>query len=613
MTETTTYPWQTNWIPVFLAFLTKVKIPSKELPEPGPITLYNSQIRFLRELDAALVEAQRFLVVLKARQLGLSTVMLILDIFWLYMHPGLQGALVCDTDENRIQFRETISQALESLPEGFRIGVKRHNRAGLVLTNGSRLQYIVAGKKKNPDLGRSRGLNFMHATELSSWGDQNGINSLIDTLATENPNRLYISESTAKGYNVFWSLYRKALADPTHRAVFIGWWAKETYRIAAGTAEYDRWWTQNAMLSEEEQEIETKVLADYGHQMTTEQWAWWRKQSWDRSESNLLQEFPYHADVAFQVTGSPFFNNKRLGADISFISQAAVAFDGFRYVLPDDFAEMRCEQVYSAAEADLRIWERPIRNARYAIGGDVAYGRSEVNDRHVLQVFRCYADKLVQVAEWATRKPEARHMAWVLAHLAGSYRDCMINIEVSGPGLQVMNELRYLRQQVATASLRDLEPSFEAKHALDQARWFLYHRSDTPGQGYMYSFKTNADNKSEMLNSFRDEYNTGRLVVRSIPLLEEMTTLIQNGTSIGASSGNKDDRPFAAGLANFAWTQWIRFPMMADNRTYDREMAKQQAALEAKENVISGLIPQFFAAKQKARQEAELERFINGA
>ena len=605
-------PWQQVWIPVFLEFLKVVTIPSKELKEPGPIIPYEAQYRFLRELDAGLSEDQHLFVILKARQLGMSTIMLILDVFWLYMHPGLQGGLVADTDENRIQFRETITQVLENLPAGFRIKVKRHNRAALVLANGSRLQYLCAGKGKNPDLGRSRGFNFMHGTELSSWGDQNGIHSLIDTLATENPNRLYIFESTAKGYNAFHSIHKKAKLDPTQRAVFIGWWAKELYRIAAGTAEYDYWWGRNPVLDDQEQAMEALILQDYGWQMTTEQWAWWRKQSFDRSESNLLQEFPWHEKVAWQVTGSPFFSNKRLGADKDFVLNQAVTFSGYRYDLPQEFGNMRCEEVFTAKEAELRIWEKPVLNARYAIGVDVAYGRSDQADRHCIQVFRCFADKMVQVAEWATNMPETRTVAWVLAHLAGSYRDCMINLEVSGPGLQVMSEMKHLRQLIATSHLRNLEATFEARNALDMARWFLYHRPDTPGQGYMYNWKTNADNKSEMFNGFRDSYNTEHVVIRSLPLLDEMETLIQNGASIAASANNKDDRPFASALAHYAWINWIRFPMLQDNRTFAVEMAKQEQALASGGNVVQGLIPNFFRQRAAERREADFQRLLNG-
>lgn len=1006
-------PWQTSWIPAFLEFVKRVKVPSKEMVEPAPIVPYEAQFRFLRELDLGLNAEQHFFVVLKARQLGLSTIMLLLDVFWLYMHPGLQGAIVADTDENRIQFRETLTQILSNLPPGFRIRVKRHNRAALVLENDSRLQYLVAGKGKNPDLGRSRGLNFLHAcvapgtpvilydghvkpieeikvgdgvlthtgaktmvvdvlgqentkgdliritpwlgqaldfttehtipttrglleasevrsddwllmplrkintlqthvrlpttpkrpqgagaisigsgaivplteefgfacgyylaegtilagsgekpaaitfsrhrdetayadracnalsglyrkratrltpnskgatetiygsslaawmketficdgdkfipdevfswgpdfcrgllagilcgdgsktcsdsksgapklrprstvngkrwgrppgarstqsyptnkvvlpttrsslamqtrdlaaalgygwgsmsytagglrygrqckpiwriswtgsaahklrdlmglpaiprsgkdhiqkykiedgfvkirirkietgikcdriwdisvahddhtfrtpyfaignTELATWGDQNGIHSLIDALATENPNRLYILESTAKGYNVFHSICATAKNDSSQRFMFIGWWAKEVYRIKAGTAEYDRWWGSNPQLSEQEQIMEDLILQDYNWQMTTEQWAWWRKQSFDRSETNLLQEFPWHEKVAFQVTGSPFFANKRLAADLEFVSTQSVTFNGYRYELPSDFALMRCEQVFKADDAELKIWEPPIRGARYAIGVDVAYGRSDGADRHCIQVYRCFADKLVQVAEWATPLPETRHVAWVLAHLAGSYRDCIINLEISGPGAQVMQEMKHLRQLIQYAHLRDMQPSFEARGALDQARWFLFHRPESMAPGYTYGWKTTNENKLEMFNGFRDGYNTEQVVVRSVKLLQEMQTLIQNGVKIGGSAGKKDDRPFASGLADYAWRHWIRPDMISRNETFARQKAAEKSLSKEGQNVVRGIIPAWFATCDKERRERAIQEILN--
>lgn len=604
--------YKNRWIGAFLKFLSLVEIPSKEMAVPGPITPYGAQLMFLDHLDEGLSSGQHFFVCLKARQLGISTILLALDIFWLYMHPGLQGALIADTHENRETFRATITQMLDSLPHGFRIPIKAHNRNALILGNGSRLQYLSAGKGKNNGLGRSKGLNFVHASEISSWGDQLGIDSLKAALAEENPNRLYMFESTALGYNVFFDMYREALADPMQRAFFIGWWAKEIYRIREDHPEFQRLWLSNPTLNEWEKEIEAMVLEDYGVQIEPEQWAWWRKIAGTRSEVSLLQEYPHHANVAFQVTGSPFFNLKRVNEDMEFCRSRGVSFDGYRYTLGDTFLTMKCDQVMSGAEADLRIWEAPVKNARYAIGVDVAYGRSDTNDRHVIQVFRCYADKAVQVAEWATSIPETRHVAWVLAHLAGSYRDCMINLEVSGPGQQVMDEIKFLRQQIQHAHLRDLTSTFNARDALSQARWYLYHRPDSPGGGYLYNWKTNFDNKSQMFNGFRDSYNTEQVLIRSVPLLEEMITLVQNGASIQAGGRNKDDRPFSAGLAIHAWSSWIRPMMIAENRTYQLEMAKQQQIEDHGGNVVRGIIPSFFQQAQRERTQAELRDLLEG-
>ncbi len=137
-----------------------VRGPRRSWRKPGPIKLYTAQELALKNLEDGLADGVHFFVWLKARQLGISTLLLLLDMFWLYMHPGLQGAFVCDTAENREIFRETIKQMMSSLPKGFQIPVEKHDRTMLVLANGSRLQYMSAGTVKNSGLGRSRGLEL---------------------------------------------------------------------------------------------------------------------------------------------------------------------------------------------------------------------------------------------------------------------------------------------------------------------------------------------------------------------------------------------------------------------------------------------------------------------
>lgn len=608
-TKTPAKRFKHRWVETFLVFLSLMKIPSKELTEPGPITPYDAQMIFLHELDDGLDAGQHEFVCLKARQLGITTILLALDIFWLYMHPGLQGALVADTHENRETFRQTITQMLDSLPKGFRVPITGHNRGSLMLSNGSRLQYMSAGKGKNSGLGRSRALNFLHASEISSWGDQIGIDSLIAGLSETNPNRMYMWESTALGFNVFYDLHKAAKADSKKRAFFIGWWSKGSYQIPETDPDFQTWWGDNPALDTAEAEIDAIVKAEYGYTITPSQWAWYRKKAWDRSELSLKQEFPSYEKEAWQTTGAPFFAVKRVNADMEFI-RGRLGFSAYKYDLPNSFSKMSCSETRDATQATLRIWELPVKNAKYAMGVDVAFGRSETNDRHCISVFRCFSDKICQVAEYTTSVPETRTVAWVLAHLAGSYRDCMINLETTGPGIQVMDEMKNLRQQINTHHLRQLEPIFRADQALDQARWYLYHRPDQPGGGYLYGFRTNAQTKSTMYNSFRDAYNTEQVIIRSVPLLEEMITLVQNGAAIQASARNKDDRVFAAGLANHAWASWIRASLMAENRTYQMEMAKQQKIEDYGGNVITSLIPTFFKEAEQGRRDQQLRQLL---
>lgn len=591
-------------------FLPRIKITSKDLLEPSPMTLYESQDYFLNNVQAGLENDVHDFKCLKARQLGISTAMLPLDIFWLYTNPGLQGALIADTGDNKETFRETITQMLESLPRDWRVPIRSHNRNALVLANGSRLQYMSAGRGKNSSLGRSRALNFVHATECSSWGDQKGLDSLRASLSQQHPNRLYIFESTALGQNLWFDMCQEAQEDPDQAFMFIGWWMKDTYRLSEGTEGFAKWWGLQPVLTEAEQETGQYVLDHYQHEITAEQWAWYRRESFSKSEESLKQEMPSTEIEAWITTGSNFFSGKRVNADTDFVRQYAL-FKGYNIKHGTTFSSLQVQQVNNLPDVDLRVWEEPKRGARYVIGMDVAYGLSEINDRTVITVWRCFADKLVQVAEFASSHPETGPATWILAYLAGCYQDCRVNLEVNGPGMAVFNELKALKRQLESKAVRDIPRGLNTDRSLDVMRWYLWHRPDSMGAGYAFGWKTSWDNKLSMLNGMRDSYNTELMLVRSVPLLAEMTTMKQEGDSIQASGRNKDDRVIAAGLAHYAWSEWIRPGMMAERRTYKAEMATQDQR-ERSNQVVDHIVPNFLAARKAERDAAAWARALSG-
>ena len=102
-------------------------------------------------------------------------------------------------------------------------------------------------------------------------------------------------------------------------------------------------------------------------------------------------------------------------------------------------------------------------------------------------------------------------------------------------------------------------------------------------------------------------YGVEQAIPRSRYLLEEMTTLVQNGDTIAASGRNKDDRIFAACLATYAWDMWRRVPMLSENRTYEREMAEQNRIESTNQDHVMGhIIPDFFKQQATNRRQAYL-------
>lgn len=603
------------WLPTFTkVFLPRITIASKEMRTPGPIVPYRAQLMALQEIAEGLERGVHHHVCLKARQLGLSTVLLALDIFWLYMHPGLQGAFVCDTEPNRENFRVLITNMMASLPKGFQIPIVKHDRTMLMLQNGSVLQYLSAGKSKNTGLGRSRALNFVHASELSSWGDTKAYETLMDTLAMENPNRLYIFESTALGYNLFYDCWRDAISDPaTMNAFFIGWWAKDIYRFAEGTTEFKQWWDTYPGYNDYEARTTKEVWDSYRWEINPEQWAWYRWKANSRSDQSMMEEFPSTHDEAFQETGSAYFNGKRLTSDVKFIYEASIEPIGaYTYQFGDVFLKMRLRKSEHEDDVYLTVWENPVQDARYVIGVDPAYGSSEDADRTVISVWRCFSDKLVQVAEYVSPLTTTQNCAWALAHLAGEYRDCMINVELQGGGGEVMKELEYLKKSISFGGMQNMARDMRLDHILDSARWFLYTRVDTVSpRPAVYNTKMTNEYKNLVLNRMNDAYSSDQLIVRSLGLLDEMKTLKRDGDKIRAGGKNKDDRVIAASLANYAWKEWIQGGMMNEQRTWKREMQLQFDRMTSSQSVLGQIIPAFMKEQQERRETLEYSAVID--
>jgi len=612
------------WLPLFLDFISRIKIKSKELPVPGPIVPYGAQELFLKNVCDGLDADCHFFSCLKARQLGLSTIMWALDLFWLSMHPGLDGALILDSADNLAVARNTIKEMLESLPRSHRLDVVQNNRDFLALSNGSRLQYLAAGKRKeNKTFGISRAYSFVHVSEVGAFGDPDAVKHLITTLAKANPNRLYILESTAFGFNGWHDIYEETLRDGEFkRAMFIGWWAKDgfdrgAYAWARGSREYQRFWGEHPRFTPEERDKIRIVKSLYGVEVNDEQVAWYRSMENDYSEELMQEKYPWYADEAFVATGRGFFNTKRITEDVKVCKK--IGYAGYDCQLANTFMDMEIKAAKSKEEVDLRIWSEPRAGGVYCMGLDPAFGSSETADRTVISLWRAYSDKLIQVAEYATPEPTSHQAAWVMAYLAACYKDVYINIELNGPGEAVFREIKYLKEQMRIGPIAEVAGQLKIGQALNSIRWFLDRKVDTVGSGFAYHFKTNLSKKNTMFNQFRDNYNYETLVPRSVPLLEEMLRLRQDGDTISpaAVGKDKDDRVFAAALACKIWCDQIRSGLMARNETFElvtkREQKEDEDTPMSVENARGAVIVQnYFWNRFREAEEQVRAKFRRG-
>ncbi|HUP07667.1 MAG TPA: hypothetical protein VMU47_10980 [Caldimonas sp.] len=550
----------------FERFCSLLKIDSKEKGSV-PFKWTGAQRYLVNEIERALRDNVHTFMVLKARQLGISTLCLALDLYWMFMHKGLQGALVTDTDENRESFKATLTQYHDALPRQARVPQDAHNRVQMVLKNRSVLKYIVAGKKKNESLGAGKAVNFMHATECATWGDEQGLKSLIATLAQQNPARLYIFESTAYGYNMWYEMCEAAKSAESQRFIFIGWWRNEMYAWPKESREYKTYWDGSP--TSDELVWMREVEEEYKAKITPEQLAWWR---WCLEENcagdlnTMYQMYPPTANYAFQMSGSKFFSAERL--NISFKRAMKTEAKYYRYEFGLHFEQTKFVEC-APANAECWLWDEPIEDAQYVMGADPAYGSSEWADRFAISLWRCFADRMVQVGEVCTADWTPAKFAWVMCHLAGSYRPCMVNLELQGPGEVVFNEYQNL-QRFTTAPN---DPRRDLYAVTNSIRDFIHRKPDSFSGGMAPMSRSTLNTKITQMETLRSYFERDMLEIRSPLCLEEMRHISRDGDKIGGEGRAKDDLAIAISLAVLAWDRWIKQEMSATNRYYAIEMA----------------------------------------
>jgi hypothetical protein len=605
----------------FYAFLNCCFINSKDSADQICLGegLYDGQRRFITTVFDSLEADIHKVFVLKSRQLGLSTIARALSIFMLGVHSGLKGAIVFDSDQNKNESRAEIEVMINDLPKNLKFpAVTGNNRTGLTLANDSKVLFMSAGTRKSKSsgtLGRSVGLSLAHLSELCSYDNDEGLIAFENSLSDAHPDRLYIYESTARGHNTWYKIWKRARADPAHCAcVFLGWWSKASQVIARTDRDFELYGIDPPTTAEVTKI--SKVLELYGHQITVEQLAWIRRKmdpqasqladdtDTEEDDPNLIQEQPWTEDESFQLSGSRFFPNvSLLDQTTRFVSSK---YKAYMCIAGQEFFDMRIFASENYRTTDLKVWEEPDPKGCYILSCDPAFGENENNDRSSIQVGRCYADGIDQVAEYASPLIDTRQLAWVIASLLGWYgygnTDCRYILELNGPGIAVFNELRSLKNQIDSKYQAQQYEERGLQDIFRNIRTYIYTRPDSMGVGTNFHFKTNSSLKVTIMEQLRSSVMGGLLHVRSSSAIREMQSIARDGDKISAPSSGRDDCVLALALLVYYWDTGVRRTLIQQKKSRASEAARAVLSLTDQVKLFGqNTLDTFFAQKRVVR------------
>lgn len=280
-----------------------------------PLRLNQPQTRLYKAIQAAWAEGKPVrIIILKARQMGFSTLTEAILFFLSVSAKFTQSMIVAHTDKATANLFLMSRRFYDELPDALKPMLRNTNAKELVFDAptkgkrsgkglGSRIQCATAGGQ---GVGRSNTLRCLHLSEFAFWpGDKLETYTGLVQAVPDKPGTVIIVESTANGYDHFkemWDAAVEAQRNGTdgYTPIFFPWYEMEEYRRKPLPG--------FARTAEEEELAKTFGLDD-------EQLAWrrWCIAEQCNGDINLFhQEYPATPDEAFISTGRCAFDQAAL-------------------------------------------------------------------------------------------------------------------------------------------------------------------------------------------------------------------------------------------------------------------------------------------------------------
>lgn len=497
-------------------------------------------------------------IILKARQIGFSTVVQAYIFWWLTRNRYTAGLVIAHENDASVGLWSKFVLFIHKMLPEFAPGLKRKDEArgrlelGTDNKNfdpcyGSTLKIESAQDK---EAGRSGTYQLVHASEVAFWPWPQTFLALKQTVANV-PGTLFVEESTARGATgQFYEDWLAAVAGKTNFVpIFVGWWEHEEYHLPTTEVENASWarfkaalvhavdkhgddwkklinWARDGIveLDETEMDLAKTYPIDYG-QIKWRRWCIAENCAGDIDQ--FSQEYPSCPEEAFLSTGRPFFDTRQVAtAKQAFKSPDYSGPKPVRYsidesVSPDEGKPLS-EIIRPDPFGELTVWELPMADKEYAIGADVAEGtvNGDFNACHVVE--NGSIDHVAQIHGKFDPDIFGKKLYW----LGLWYNGALLGVELNQAGhatIQTLEQMEY--------------------DNLWGPHWPI--RSRMTGHGW----RTDIKSRRPMLNHFKRAVVEKSFVPRSPELLDEMLTFVINdkGKPEG-QRGKKDDLVLAGAI-----------------------------------------------------------------
>lgn len=391
-----------------------------------------AQKLFLREVERQYNTGRPIrIIILKGRQMGLSTVTEGLLFSWCFLFPGTNALVLSKDRESSESIFEMAKLMWDEWP--FRAAFTTTRKSARRISWAETLSNFRVATAKGEHVGRSYTVQAVHGSEVAFWENADELMPPLNEAVPMQPGSIIVLESTANGVGGFfydtWMAAERGESD--YVPMFFAWWKHPEYTVKRHNL-------TKRMLSTREIALQER----YG--LTLNQLAWRRRKirtnNW--TEDKFDEEYPVSPDVAFLSTGRNVFDLEAL-ADCY---KPAGSSGPEGHVVGQSKGRLLNANgkltFFEDRTGELTVFKKPNPRLKieYVVAADPA--RSLDGDPCCIQVIR--RDTLEQVAVWhgwATHNDFAEH----IANLAAWYNEALVNCEMEGGGLGVIGVLQHLR------------------------------------------------------------------------------------------------------------------------------------------------------------------------
>lgn len=246
------------------------------------------------------------IIVLKGRQLGLSTVTEAILFLWCFLHQGTQ-AMVLNKEKGDSEYLFSMTKRYWELGPFADLFTTKYNRQGYLEWNETGSSITVDTAKKE-EVGRGRTLQAVHGSEPAFWpGEDDIVGGLMEAIPYEH-GTICVLESTANGVGGFFHDEWVKATDPsgeksTFTPMFFPWWEHDEYAVPDTPLRYSD-------LDDDERDL-FEIYQARG--LTIPKLAWRRRKLTTYSDPTRFQaEYPMSPDEAFLSTGVNVFDLVKL-------------------------------------------------------------------------------------------------------------------------------------------------------------------------------------------------------------------------------------------------------------------------------------------------------------